>query len=233
MLRFIVEALAKTARFFLSHAFLRRAALYGLLAALLAVIGLAVFVGFYPVWEMDVEFSRELQEEAQPYLTQAMTLVSMMGNDIFVLAQVAIFFALFLISANVKEALFLLTVFPAAAVNYLLKIIINRPRPEEGIVQILQEAVHSSFPSGHTTHYTFFYGFLIVAMWNAKRLPASIRWVTIGMGLILISTIGMSRIYLGVHWLTDIMAGHLVGMILLAIVLFFYFRQPKNYMNGL
>ena len=94
------------------------------------------------------------------------------------------------------------------ALNIGLKIFFAKPRPQLWHQLIVETS--SSFPSGHALGSMVVYGFLAYLL--ATEFPRSSRLIYAVMtGLILL--IGLSRLYLGVHWLTDVIAGYLVGFL--------------------
>lgn len=97
--------------------------------------------------------------------------------------------------------------------NQLLKRILQRPRPEE--FRIINESGYS-FPSGHSMISMAFYGFLIYLIYkNVKN--KYLKWSLIAVLGILIISIGISRIYLGVHYTSDVVAGFLIAISYLII----------------
>lgn len=97
--------------------------------------------------------------------------------------------------------------------NQLLKRILQRPRPEE--FRIINESGYS-FPSGHSMISMAFYGFLIYLIYkNVKN--KYLKWSLITVLGILIISIGISRIYLGVHYTSDVVAGFLIAISYLII----------------
>lgn len=96
----------------------------------------------------------------------------------------------------------------------LLKAQLLRPRPGN-----IYSGVESfSFPSGHATTAMVLYGFLAFLL--AMRLPLLGRMALYAVAAVLVVLIGFSRLYLGVHWLTDVVAGFALGgawMVLLAL----------------
>ena len=97
--------------------------------------------------------------------------------------------------------------------NQLLKFILQRPRPTE--FRIINE-IGYSFPSGHSMISMAFYGFLIYLIYkNIKNKYLKISLITIL--LLLIVMIGISRIYLGVHYTSDVCAGFLISIAYLII----------------
>lgn len=97
--------------------------------------------------------------------------------------------------------------------NQVLKRILQRPRPEE--FRIINENGYS-FPSGHSMVSMAFYGFLIYLIYtNVKN--KYLKWSLITILGILIISIGVSRIYLGVHYTSDVLAGFLIAISYLII----------------
>ena len=100
-----------------------------------------------------------------------------------------------------------------AILNQILKYLFQRDRPE--IFRIV-DATGYSFPSGHTMVSTAFYGFLIYLIYkNVKN--KYVKWGGILILSILILLIGMSRIYLGVHYTSDVLAGLLLSVAYLIV----------------
>ena len=101
----------------------------------------------------------------------------------------------------------------AALTNFLLKQILQRPRPIGH--RIINESGYS-LPSGHSMVSMAFYGFLIYLVY--KRIENKhLKSFLIALLLVLIINIGISRIYLGVHYTTDVIAGFLVAISYLII----------------
>ena len=101
--------------------------------------------------------------------------------------------------------------------NQALKFIIQRPRPTE--FRIINESGYS-FPSGHSMVSAAFYGFLIYLIYkNVKN--KYLKWSLITLLSLVILTIGISRIYLGVHYTSDVIAGFLISVSYLIIFIHF------------
>ncbi len=102
--------------------------------------------------------------------------------------------------------------------NYLIKIIVRRLRPEH--LMIIKETGFS-FPSGHSMMTFAFFALAIHFVWKYVRIkPLKITLISIFS--VIIIGIGFSRIYLGVHYLTDIMAGWLITYVILVSGLLVY-----------
>ena len=92
--------------------------------------------------------------------------------------------------------------------NQLIKRILQRPRPEE--FRIINESGYS-FPSGHSMVSMAFYGYLIYLIYNNMK-NKYLKFGLITILSILIISIGVSRIYLGVHYTSDVLAGFLISI---------------------
>ena len=98
---------------------------------------------------------------------------------------------------------------------FFLKGYFGRPRP---LPPLLEEAAGLSFPSGHALNAVTFYGLLIYLLWKVIKNPA-IKWAAGILLVLVILAIGFSRIYLRVHYTTDVIAGLCVGLIWLVLSL--------------
>ena len=108
--------------------------------------------------------------------------------------------------------------------NQALKFIIQRPRPTE--FRIINESGYS-FPSGHSMVSAAFYGFLIYLIYkNVKN--KYLKWSLITLLSLVILTIGISRIYFGVHYTSDVIAGFLISISYLIIFTHFSKEFMKN-----
>ena len=97
--------------------------------------------------------------------------------------------------------------------NYILKNIIQRPRPED--FRLVEESGYS-FPSGHSMASMAFYGLIIYFVFKNVKNKAVRNIICIILS-ILIVLIGISRIYLGVHYASDVIAGFLVSIAYLVV----------------
>ena len=112
------------------------------------------------------------------------------------------------------ESIFLVVSLLADLLGGILKIVVGRHRPTADLVHVVQQIQQPSFPSGHTLHYTVFYGFLFfVIATNFK--PSWLRNCALVSCAFLVLLVGPSRVYLGEHWPTDVLGGYLVGALCL------------------
>lgn len=97
------------------------------------------------------------------------------------------------------------------AINNVLKIIFARPRPS--VNPLVVETSHS-FPSGHSMMSMIFYGYLIYLVYNHLE-NKWVKWIFVTVLSISIVCIGFTRIYLGVHYFSDIIGGFALGFVYL------------------
>ena len=108
-----------------------------------------------------------------------------------------------------------ITILICSAINYIIKIIIRRQRPID-INLIIED--NYSFPSGHTMIAVCFYGFIIYLI-KKSNINKNLKKSLISLLIILIILIMISRIYLGVHYASDVLAGLSLGIAILFYIL--------------
>ena len=109
------------------------------------------------------------------------------------------------------ESLFLVLAWASSLLSFITKLLVKRPRPGNPLIRVVEADIRdTSFPSGHTLHYTAFWGFFTYIVVTRSRLPV-VRWLVAGIVSSLAALVGPSRIYLGHHWLTDVLASYLLG----------------------
>lgn len=204
----------------------KRTLLYVLGIILLGFIILTALVYAFPHSVIDLEFSEEIQEHQFPLLDKVMKYISAVGifpYSVILVLCTALVFYLFRLR---KEALYICLTLVSGLVSASLKIAINRPRPTEDMVRIVEKATRHSFPSGHVLFYVVFFGFMALLMYRLKSLPGALRAIVGFISLFLVFTVPFSRVYLGAHWFTDVVAGFLLGMLCLLTLSYFYLRKP-------
>ncbi|HJT59105.1 MAG TPA: phosphatase PAP2 family protein [Ktedonobacteraceae bacterium] len=121
------------------------------------------------------------------------------------------------------ESMFVLLTSTSGILNAIVKRLIKRPRPTKELVTVVRVINEPSFPSGHVMHYTNFFGlmiYLLATNWRSGRL----RNFLIAICTALIALIGPSRVYLGAHWPSDVMAGYIYGGLWFAGLMTVYLR---------
>jgi undecaprenyl-diphosphatase len=184
--------------------------LLGYALVLAAVVVLAVAAHSFSVLPGDLKIERELQENRNPLVFVSMYAVSWLGYEpqailIYVLVVVGLWLARLRL-----EAVFLVLAVAADGISDLVKLLVARSRPSAQLVDVVTHLNSYSFPSGHTVHYTVFYGFLAFVLATRFRIHW-LRQVFLAICIALIVLVGFSRVYLGEHWPTDVLGGYLIG----------------------
>lgn len=193
----------------------------GAVVLILCVLGFARIaqgvVTAEPITHLDVQVSGWFHQHATPSGTQFMRLVSDLHGTAGILAM-SVLLAVFWVRAKAWDWAVTLaaSVPPVMLLNVLLKNIFARARPsfEQPLL-----VLHSySFPSGHTAGATAFYG--VLAAFLICRTP-SWRWrVAIALlALLMVALVGLSRVYLGAHYPSDVLAAMVAGSGWLALSL--------------
>lgn len=133
-----------------------------------------------------------------------------------------LFIALLLIAQNKKDISYLITGSAITVlINMIIKNIVQRPRPEG--IKLTMETGYS-FPSAHAMLSVFVYGFMIFLL-SKQKDNKSAKLLSIALG-VLILWISFTRIYLGVHYLSDVIIGAICGGI--CLILYIKFVYKKN-----
>lgn len=196
-------------------------------ASLAGFVFLTALVVLIPSITIDHWFSLEVQEHGNAFFDACMTAISTLGHFTYSIPLVAITALVFYVFKFKRESLFVLLTLLSGLVSTVIKYFVNRPRPAKNLVRIIEATRQQSFPSGHVLFYTVFFGFLVFLMLMLKKIPLPIRLVVAAFCLCIIVLISISRIYLGAHWLTDVVAGYLLGYCLLYLLIQVYFKRYK------
>lgn len=130
------------------------------------------------------------------------------GFTVLTLVTIAALVALFIYRRRTQALVFGATVLLAQAAAGALKAVVDRPRPD--LVSHLDMAYSASFPSGHSVMSPVVYFTLAIIVADTQiRRPA--RLMMLVGAVFLVIAIGVSRVYLGVHWPTDVVGGWSLG----------------------
>jgi membrane-associated phospholipid phosphatase len=168
---------------------------------------------FSGVYRWGLDLIRTIQRIDSPLLTGFMKGVTFLGSELVCLLIILFFYW----CVDERKGIRLgLTIIIGVWVNILLKTLLEQPRPFhlDPAVGIVEELSYG-LPSGHAQLSLTLY--LILASWGKDRR----FWLP---GILLCLLIGFSRLYLGVHFHTDILAGWVLGI--LTLVIYFRFRAP-------
>ncbi len=160
-----------------------------------------------------------------PAFTQFMQFITFFGNHLFLIPANLLLIIYFLF---LKRHRWYSIKVPVVAIGgvllmFLLKQFFNRPRP---LVPLLEPVRGLSFPSGHALMSMSFYGLLIFLVWDNVRNPAW-KWILSILLFLFILLIGFSRIYLRLHYFSDVIAGFSAGIIWLSLSIWVIRRIEK------
>jgi membrane-associated phospholipid phosphatase len=235
------SALYSTLRFIARH-------VRGFWAAIIAFLGLglaagaaatAVFAARARTVEkgvtaaMDARVVEWFASHRQPWLDVVMLEITTLGNGL-VLTMIVTIVSAFLWLTNHRWSVYLLLVgvLGGQIINNMLKGAFGRERPS--VVEWVDHVSTSSFPSGHAMSAIIAYGSVAYLVGRLEPTPALRRTTWVFAALIILG-IGISRMYLGVHYPSDILAGFIAGLAWLAFVAasvtavqFFAPRRPET-----
>ncbi|HXH69980.1 MAG TPA: phosphatase PAP2 family protein, partial [Pyrinomonadaceae bacterium] len=152
-----------------------------------------------------------VHQYASPALTILMQIASFLGSTVFLMILgIGIFTVFWLLKRHRAAMLFAITMAGSSILLYTLKTVFRRARPEPFFETLLPASY--SFPSGHSLLSFCFYGVLaaIITARIERRLFRVIVWAC---AALLVALIGLSRIYLGVHYPSDVLAGYTAAFV--------------------
>src|SRR6266542_5021563 len=201
--------------------------------ALFSAIGafavLTFLVKTTPSFPIDLRITRDLQSINSPIFAAVMDLISWLGfspQSFIISALIVLLIYSFGLQWEAISALVAALLPPL--VNVLVKQYIRRPRPTMDLVHVFRILDSYSFPSGHVMFYVCFYGFIWFLIFTLlkRSVIRTILLVFFGSWVVLI---GISRIYLGQHWASDVLGAYLLGSLTLVAILQFYRWGKKRF----
>lgn len=170
------------------------------------VVQLAHEVGEHETFALDKNILLSIHANATPTLDALVVHTTDIGSPALVLL-VAFFIGVLMFVKKRMYCLYVLwgTLFGAAGLVFAIKLLIERPRPQLWS-DLLMHETGFSFISGHATMTMALALALIATLWYTRW-----RWLTIGLGALYVLYVGFTRLYLGVHYPTDIIGGWMVA----------------------
>jgi undecaprenyl-diphosphatase len=150
------------------------------------------------------------------WLTGALQVLTWLGSTAFIIPLGLAIGLYFVIRRRTWRPLALLAAAVAGAIGLydIVKPLVGRPRPPAAIW--IGHYTGAAFPSGHATQSAAFYAMLAIVL--GAGLSARRRTILWSAAALAVLIVGASRIYLGAHWLTDVLAGYALGATWVAIV---------------
>jgi undecaprenyl-diphosphatase len=188
----------------------------------------AIFISDKKIIDFDSDIISVIQGWESPTLTVFMKFFTFIGSApcVVIISLILLFILYKLLKHRLELILFTSAVVGSAILNGVLKQIFHRVRPD---LHRLIDIAGYSFPSGHAMNAFTVYGMITFLLW--RHIPIRLgRIILILISMFFILSIGISRIYLGVHYPSDIIGGYLASGFWLAIAIwFFQLYKDKQY----
>jgi undecaprenyl-diphosphatase len=197
---------------------------------LIVYLIIAAFAHFFLRFRYDLEAAQMIQSIPVSGFHSLMLFLSLLGDGLIPFAIVIVVSLALIVARKRLEGLVCLGgIAFGAALNEVTKLLVGRPRPNDPSIHILAQVNHNSFPSGHTFFFVAFFGFLFFVFY-VLPLRKAVRNVLFAILFLLIALIGLSRIYLGAHWPSDVIGGYLAGTLWLTLMIKVYERLHTRQM---
>ena len=194
------------------------------IAWIAAVCLFGVMCGFAAVTDRfpgDLTLARHIQDLDDAGFGPLASFTNTAGDTLWGAVITLAFAGVFVGLRRFPESAALVLTFVPRGLRQLLVMIIARPRPSTGLLQVRDHASGFSFPSGHATGVMLLYGALFLvagALFPQRGARALFRILCVFM----IVATGLARVYAGVHWPSDVIGGYVFGLIALAPIMFLY-----------
>lgn len=196
--------------------------LVALLTIAVAFAVLTFLVKTTPSFPLDLQITLGIQSINIPVFGGLMTAVSWLGfSPQSVILTVVIIVVILGFGLQWEALVALIAALLSIGLNVLVKDLIQRPRPAAALVHVLAMLKDYSFPSGHVMFYTGFYGYIVFLAFTLLKpsLKRTLLFVFFGL---LVLLIGISRIYEGEHWASDVLGAYLLGTLTLIVIIQLY-----------
>jgi undecaprenyl-diphosphatase len=194
-----------------------------LLVLSLGLIGLTLVARQADPNAIDLGATRWIQQLHDPAFATLMAWVSWPGFAPQAWLMPLLIAAPFVARRLWMEALWILATQATSLLVNGFKDVVHRPRPSPDLVGVLFPLDSPSFPSGHVVQYTILFGFtfFLVYVLARRSMPRTVVLVLLALPIALV---GPSRLYLGQHWLSDVLGGYSVAAMLLIPLCWAYTR---------
>jgi undecaprenyl-diphosphatase len=179
-------------------------------AALLLFVIIAGIVHAGLTTGLDDFLRARIHDHATPLLTRLMKHATTLGSAVFWVPVTVVGVLLLVWKRRLSAArFFLITMMGSASLQFILKHIVRRPRPAPFFGLAMPDTY--SFPSGHALDAFCFYSVVALLVLSRLRSRRARVWVVV-VCVLLIVAVGVSRVYLGMHYPSDVLAGYLAGL---------------------
>ena len=203
-----------------------------LLSAIVGFSTLTVLVETRPSFPIDLQITQAIQSYDAAFFAMFMQLISWPGFlPQSILITLLIGFALYVFGFRWESVTALLTALISGVTNETVKYLIQRPRPAADLVDVFEVLSSYSFPSGHVMFYVSLFGFVWYVAYTILKRSLTRTLMLLFFGT-LISLVGVSRIYLGQHWASDVLGAYLLGgLILVGMIIFHQWGKHRFFVQ--
>jgi undecaprenyl-diphosphatase len=203
-----------------------------LLSTVIVFAFLAFLVKTIPSFQIDLQITQTIQSIDSPLFTRLMMAISWAGfSPNSMIVTVILAGVLYLYGLHWESIMTLVASLSSGATNQLIKNFIQRPRPAVDIVHVFSILDSYSFPSGHVMFYTIVFGFIWYLAYTLLKHSWK-RTILLGFFGSLILLVGVSRIYLGQHWASDVLGAYLLGgLMLVGMVLLYQWGKKRFFVH--
>jgi membrane-associated phospholipid phosphatase len=203
------------------------------LASALVIFTVLMFLArTTPFFPIDVQITQAIQTIDSSFFAGLMNVISWPGfspNSMIITAMIAA--VLYLYGLHWESIMCIVASLSSGVTNQLIKNLIRRPRPAVDIVDVFAVLDSYSFPSGHVMFYTIVFGFVLYLVYTLLK-PSMVRSLLLGLFGALILLVGVSRIYLGQHWASDVLGAYLLGgLLLVGVLLLHQWGKPRFFVH--
>jgi undecaprenyl-diphosphatase len=168
--------------------------------------------------EVDLAVTRAIQRIDDPYFADVMIGISALGYAPLSWIILGGAVVTLLLAGFYREVPFVLATEGAGLLTASIKLLVGRPRPADDSIRVASVLLDYSFPSGHVVGYVCLYGLLFFLVYTLFRASWR-RTVALAVLGSLVASIGVSRMYLGQHWASDVLGGYALGTAYLLILI--------------
>jgi membrane-associated phospholipid phosphatase len=183
-------------------------------ALFMTFVLLAFFASQHARFPGDLAVSRHVQSIHAPLFELALDGPEALAGTIGVSIATVLIFAVLCATHHRRQAFLVAAIPIGAALDVAMKHVVNRPRPSPNLIDVRQHLSDPSFPSGHATAGVLLFGlgWYLAGLFIARR---RLRLAAQAICMAAIVCTGLARIYDGVHWLSDVYAGIILGVLVL------------------
>jgi membrane-associated phospholipid phosphatase len=172
-----------------------------------------------PYFATDLSITRTIQSIQIPWFDTIMNLITFLGNVIpSMVLLIVTALIIYQKKRKLESKMLLISTIGIEIISTITKFTVARQRPDPNLIkQVGKFLYNDSFPSGHVLFFVGFFGFLLFLAYTT--LPKNFyRSALLILLLLLLILIGISRIYLGAHWFSDVLGAYLIGFLYVSAV---------------